>query len=192
MNTKQDTKQGGSPENESEASIIESSHSEKTINNDMGLDEAINQVDADHIQKLENEISLEKDKLLRLFAEFENYKKRTIRERMDLIKTAGQDVISTMLPVLDDFDRALKNLSDADPKVKEGFMLIQHKLKTILEQQGLSAMDSIGKPFDTDLHEAITNVPGADDMKGKVIDEAEKGYYLNGKVIRHAKVVVGN
>lgn len=159
---------------------------------EMNLDEAIKSVDLDHIQKLENEISLEKDKLLRLFAEFENYKKRTIRERMDLLKSAGQEVISSLLPVMDDFDRAIKSVTDADATVKEGLMLIHHKLKTILEQKGLTTMQAIGQPFDTDLHEAITNVSGPENMKGKVIDEAEKGYFLNGKVIRHAKVIVGS
>lgn len=165
----------------------------KTNENPMlDMEDAIKEVDNDHIQKLEQEVSLEKDKLLRLFAEFENYKKRTIRERMELMKTAGEEVIYSLLPVLDDFERAIKNVSDADNTVKEGLLLIHHKLKNILEQKGLTAIEALGKPFDTDLHDAITNVQVDEDKKGLVIEEAEKGYYLHGKVIRHAKVIVGN
>lgn len=155
-------------------------------------EDAIKAAGAEHILKLENEIKQENDKLLRLLAEFENYKKRTIKERAEWIKTAGQEIINSLLPVIDDFDRALKNLDDVDDAVKEGIILIHVKLKTILEQKGLTAMETIGQKFDTDLHEAITNIAADENMKGKIVDEAEKGYYLNGKVIRHARVIVGN
>jgi molecular chaperone GrpE len=155
-------------------------------------EEALQPIEENPVQKLETELIEEKDKLIRLFAEFENYKKRTIRERMDLMKNAGQDIIISLLPVLDDFERALKNIDGVENSVKEGLMLIQHKLKTILEQKGLKPIEAIGKPFDTDLHEAISNVPAPEKMKGKIVDEAEKGYFLNGKVIRHSKVIVGN
>ena len=131
------------------------------------------------------------DKHLRLFAEFENFKKRTAKERMDLYKTAGESVLTALLPVLDDFERSIKaNQKQED----EGVVLIYNKLKSILETKGLKAMeDPIGQELNTDYHEAITNIPApSDDMKGKIIDVVEKGYFLNEKVIRYAKVVVAN
>jgi molecular chaperone GrpE len=144
---------------------------------------------------LKQEVALANDKYLRLYAEFDNFRRRTIKERQELLQTAGLDVIVSLLPVLDDFDRAarhLENTTDVNA-VKEGVGLIQQKLKNILGQKGLKEMQSIGTAFDPELHEAITNIPSpTDDMKGKVIDEVEKGYYLNDKVARHAKVVVGN
>ncbi|WP_299355786.1 nucleotide exchange factor GrpE [Mucilaginibacter sp.] len=143
---------------------------------------------------LKEELSLANDKYLRLYAEFDNFRRRTIKEREDARKMEGKDLITSLLPVLDDFERALKateNATDVAP-VREGVMLIQNKLKNTLTQKGLQPMESIGQPFDADLHEAITNIPApADDLKGKVIDEMEKGYYLNDKVIRFAKVIVG-
>jgi molecular chaperone GrpE len=136
------------------------------------------------------------DKYLRLYAEFDNYKRRTAKERIELFKTANADVIKSMLSVLDDFDRAKKSMEIAKDidAVKEGIQLIHHKLKSTLQSQGLTEMESVvGKTFDTDLHEAITNVPApSEDLKGKVMDEVEKGYLLNDKVIRYAKVVVGS
>ena len=136
------------------------------------------------------------DKYLRLYAEFDNYKRRTAKERIELFKTANADVIKSMLSVLDDFDRAKKSMEIAKDieAVKEGIQLIHHKLKSTLQSQGLSEMESVlGNTFDTDLHEAITNVPApSEDLKGKVMDEVEKGYLLNDKVIRYAKVVVGS
>ena len=131
------------------------------------------------------------DKHLRLFAEFENFKKRTAKERMDLYKTAGESVLTALLPVLDDFERSIKaNQKQED----EGVVLIYNKLKSILETKGLKAMeDPIGQELNTDYHEAITNIPApSNDMKGKIIDLVEKGYFLNEKVIRYAKVVVAN
>jgi molecular chaperone GrpE len=131
------------------------------------------------------------DKHLRLFAEFENFKKRTAKERMDLYKTAGESVLTALLPVLDDFERSIKaNQKQED----EGVVLIYNKLKSTLETKGLKAMhDPTGKELNTDYHEAITNIPSpSDDMKGKIIDVVEKGYFLNEKVIRYAKVVVAN
>ena len=131
------------------------------------------------------------DKHLRLFAEFENFKKRTAKERMDLYKTAGESVLTALLPVLDDFERSIKaNQKQED----EGVVLIYNKLKSILETKGLKAMeDPIGQELNTDYHEAITNIPApSDNMKGKIIDVVEKGYFLNEKIIRYAKVVVAN
>ncbi len=131
------------------------------------------------------------DKHLRLFAEFENFKKRTAKERMDLYKTAGESVLTALLPVLDDFERSIKaNQKQED----EGVVLIYNKLRNILETKGLKALeDPVGQELNTDYHEAITNIPApSDDMKGKIIDVVEKGYFLNEKVIRYAKVVVAN
>jgi len=144
--------------------------------------------------KLKEEISLANDKYLRLYAEFDNFRRRTIKEREEARKMEGKDVIVALLPVLDDFDRALRsmdNATDVTP-VKEGVQLIQNKLKNILTQKGLKEMESIGTQFDPELHEAITNIPAPDEeSKGKVIDEMEKGYFLNDKVARFAKVIVG-
>ncbi len=137
-----------------------------------------------------------KDKFMRLAAEFENYKRRTSRERVDMIKTAGKDVIVNMLPVLDDFDRAFK-ASDkvTDESAKEalkGFELIYNKFKSTLDQKGLEVMECEGKEFDPEYHEALTEIPApSPDLQGKIIDVLEKGYYLNDKIIRYAKVVVG-
>lgn len=135
------------------------------------------------------------DRFLRLYSEFDNYRKRTIKERIDLSKTASAEVITDLLPVLDDFERAIKAFSDSgdsDSALKEGVILIFNKFLNILTQKGLEQMKTVGEPFDTDFHEAITNIPApSPDLKGKVVDEVEKGYLLGGKVIRYAKVVVG-
>ncbi|HVV55243.1 MAG TPA: nucleotide exchange factor GrpE [Mucilaginibacter sp.] len=145
-------------------------------------------------QLLKQEVALANDKYLRLYAEFDNFRRRTTKERAELLQTAGKDVIVSLLPVLDDFERAIRSMENTKDvnSVKEGVVLIQQKLKNILGQKGLKEMQSIGNAFDPELHEAITNVPVAEDQKGKVIDEVEKGYYLNDKVARFAKVVVGN
>jgi len=145
-------------------------------------------------EKLQQENSVLNDKYLRLFAEFDNYKRRTQKERVELLQTAGKDVVVSLLPVLDDFDRALKATENATEvgAIREGIMLVQTKLKSILTQKGLKEMESLHNVFDTDIHEAITKIPApTDDLKGKVVDELEKGYTLNDKVIRFAKVVVG-
>lgn len=136
-----------------------------------------------------------KDKHLRLAAEFENFKRRTTKERIELFQTAGRDVIQALLPALDDMERASKTLETATDlaSVKEGLTLVFGKLKNILQAKGLKAMDSGGQAFDAELHEAITEIPAPTEaLKGKVIDVVEAGYYLNDKLIRHAKVVVGN
>ena len=146
-------------------------------------------------EKQKEEIAALNDKYLRLFAEFDNFKRRTQKERVELLQTAGKDVIVSLLSVLDDFDRALKSTETAADvqAVREGVILIHSKLKNLLVQKGLKEMESINTTFDTDLHEAITKVPApTEDQKGKVIDELEKGYTLNDKVIRFAKVVVGS
>jgi molecular chaperone GrpE len=146
--------------------------------------------------KLKEEISELKDKYLRLYSEFENYRKRTSRERLDLIKTASEDVLKDIIPVMDDFERAFKASENEDnvQKVRDGNQLIFKKLEKILELKGLQAMDDlVGQPFDADTQEAITQVPAPNEqMKGKVIDVVEKGYTLGEKVVRYAKVVIGS
>ncbi len=146
-------------------------------------------------QQLAAELAAANDKYLRLYAEFDNYKRRIAKERIELMQAAGKDIIANLLPVIDDFERALKAFETATEvaPLKEGISLVGQKLKNILIQQGLKEMESIGKPFDAELQEAITNIPApSDELKGKVIDEIEKGYFLHDKVLRHAKVVVGN
>ncbi|RAR75478.1 molecular chaperone GrpE [Flavobacterium aciduliphilum] len=145
-------------------------------------------------QKLEEELAKEKDKFLRLFAEFENYKKRTAKERIDLFKTANQEVLQAMLPVLDDFDRALAQISKSEDEVLlKGVELIHEKLKTTLVSKGLEEVDvKSGDSFDADFAEAITQIPApSDDLKGKIVDVIEKGYKLGDKIIRFPKVVIG-
>ena len=150
-------------------------------------------LEEDPIEKLQIEISEMRDAQLRHFAEFENYKRRTMKERIDMIKSAGADTLISLLPILDDFDRALKAAATENSPLKDGVLLIHNKMISTLEQRGLKAMNAIDTVFDADLHEAITNIPVEDESKkGLVIDEVEKGYLLNEKVIRYAKVVVGN
>ncbi|SFX47157.1 molecular chaperone GrpE [Cytophaga hutchinsonii ATCC 33406] len=135
-----------------------------------------------------------KDKYVRLYAEFDNYKRRTSKERIDLLKTANEDLMSSLIPVIDDFDRALKNIpATEDTKaLREGVELIHNKFNKTLTQKGLTPMNAQGEVFNSELHEAITQIPApTEDLKGKVVDEVEKGYYLGDKVIRYAKVVIG-
>jgi molecular chaperone GrpE len=149
---------------------------------------------ADDNEKIASELSEMKDKYLRLYAEFDNYRKRTLREREELVKTAAESAIKSMLSTLDDFERAIKAAKSTgeDSSILEGIVLIYEKMFKTLEQQGLKTMDSDGQDFNPDLHEALTKIPvPSDDLKGKVIETIEKGYYLRDKIIRYAKVVVG-
>ena len=146
------------------------------------------------VDQLQADLTDQKDKYLRLMAEFENFKRRTAKERVDLIQTAGKDVIVSLLDVMDDCDRAEKQLNGSDDIAvqKEGIQLVFNKIRATLHAKGLKAMESIDETFNVELHEAITEVPVPDaSKKGKVIDEVTKGYYLNDKIIRFAKVVVG-
>lgn len=164
----------------------ENTSAESQENNTTSANEAVRDFEA--------ELKEKDDKYLRLYAEFENYKRRTSAERIELFKTAGQEIMLAMIPVLDDFERALKAMETATDinSVKEGVELVSHKFKNTLVSKGLKPMESVGQPFNADLHEAITNIPApTEDMKDKVIDEVEKGYYLGEKVIRYAKVIVG-
>lgn len=149
---------------------------------------------AGELESLKARLNEANDKFLRLHAEFDNYKRRTMKEKSEILQTAGKDVILALLPVIDDFERAQRaseSIQDIEA-YKEGINLIYQKFNSILQAKGLKPVDSIGSDFNVDLHEAITNIPAPDeDMKGKVIDETEKGYTLNGHVIRFAKVVVG-
>jgi molecular chaperone GrpE len=148
----------------------------------------------DELDKWKEEVQVQKDKYLRLFAEFDNFRKRSARENLELRQTAGKEVIISLLDILDDCDRAERQLLAADSidQVKEGIQLVFSKLRSNLQGKGLKAMQSIHTDFDVEKHEAITEVPVQDPaLKGKVIDEVQKGYYLNDKIIRFAKVVVG-
>ncbi|GAB3257499.1 nucleotide exchange factor GrpE [Larkinella harenae] len=145
--------------------------------------------------KVSGELTDLKDKYLRLYADFENFRRRTAKEKVDLISNANEGLLQALLPVLDDFERALKSAettSDVEA-LKEGVKLIFNKFYKVLEVKGVKSMESVGQVFNPDLHEAITQFPApSDDLKGKVIDETEKGYFLNDKVIRFAKVILGS
>lgn len=146
-------------------------------------------------EKLQAEAAEWKDKYLRLYAEFDNFRARSSREKIALISTATEGLMKDLLPVLDDFERSLKAMeSSADvDSLREGVQLVFHKFSGLLQQKGLKAMEAIGKPFDADFHEAVTQIPAPDPaQKGQVIDELEKGYSLNDKTIRFAKVIIGS
>jgi len=178
--------------------------SKKDKNKDIEMEEEVTTQEAiseetieetvDPVVQLEADLEKEKDRYLRLFAEFENYKKRTSRERMELFKTAGQEVITAMLPVMDDFERALKEFSnDTDDVHVQGMVLISNKLSETLKSKGLTQIETQqGDTFDAEVHEAITQIPSpSEDLKGKIIDVIEKGYALGEKIIRYPKVVIG-
>ncbi len=159
-----------------------------------GVGAALSEGNDEEIEKLETAVQEQKDKYLRLMAEFDNYKRRNAKEKEELRLTGGKDIVSSLLVVLDDMDRASKQLETTTDinVVKEGISLIFNKLRTIMQQKGLKAMDAVNEEFNPDLHEAITEIPAPNEaMVGKVIDMVEPGYYLNDKLIRHAKVVVG-
>lgn len=155
---------------------------------------ATNEEQVSEVDKLKAEVEKEKDKFLRLFAEFENYKRRTSKERLDLFKTAGREVMEAMLPVLDDFDRALVEISKTKEKdLLEGVELISNKLRETLKAKGLTPMNvKKGDTFDADLHEAVTQIPAPEKkLKGKIVDVVESGYTLGDRIIRYPKVVTG-
>jgi len=160
-------------------------------------DKEVRQEEAKEVSKeeqLEADLQQEKDKFLRLFAEFENYKRRTSKERLELFKTANEELMTVLLPILDDFDRGLAEIKKAkDKELLKGMELINNKLRTSLTQKGLSPIEvEQGDVFDVEIHEAITQIPApSEDLKGKVIDVVERGYKLGEKIIRFPKVVVG-
>ncbi len=146
------------------------------------------------VSELTNTVKDMNDRYLRLSAEFDNYRKRTLRERMELTKTAAESVLLGILPVIDDFERAMYSIEHGMDfeATKEGILLIYNKFNEFGKQNGISEIDAVGQVFDTDLHEALTKIPApSDNMKGKIVQVIQKGYYLNDKVIRFAKVVVG-
>ena len=147
--------------------------------------------DKDDSASLDEQLKHEKDKNLRLFAEFDNFRKRTAKERIELFSTASQDIMTSLLPILDNFERAFKL---NEPSENDGMLLIYNQLKAELDKKGLKEIENpIGKELDTDFHEAITNIPAEDKkQKGKIVDVIEKGYLLSTKVLRYAKVVVAN
>lgn len=176
---------------------------EETPGQEQGNQEEVNETSTENADNssentaptAEEQIAALNDKYIRLYSEFDNYRKRTNKEKIELISTASASVLKDLLSVLDDFDRAIANNETVEDiqAVKEGFTLIHNKLKAVLDAKGLKAMEAKGVAFDPELHEAIANVPApSEDLKGKVVDDVERGYYLNEKVIRYAKVVVGN
>ena len=154
----------------------------------------VSQEESAGVDQLEEALQTEKDKFLRLFAEFENYKRRTSKERIELFKTAGQEVLQSMLPVMDDFDRAINEIDKAkDKELAKGVGLIHSKLKETLKSKGLTEMKvKKGDAFDAEIHEAITQIPAPEKkLKGKIVDVVEKGYQLGDRIIRYPKVVTG-
>ena len=179
-NSEEKINEEGATSQNNESNSTETPTAENNINDAPKSDEKYNELN---------------DRFLRLFAEFENYKRRTSKERIELMGTAAKEFFVAMLPVMDDFERAMKSIEDAKDleAVKEGVNLIYHKFSKTLHSRGLEVMGAKEKVFDSDIHEAITNLPApSEDLKGKVLEELEKGYYLNGKVIRYAKVIVAN
>ncbi|MBX2961723.1 MAG: nucleotide exchange factor GrpE [Cyclobacteriaceae bacterium] len=185
--TEQDLHQEGLPQGTEEIVPEDSPESFETLN---GSDEPKFQAE---LKKLQDELAESKDKYLRLYSEFENFRRRTAKEKLELIQTASEGLIVSLLPVIDDFERAEKALMGAESKELEGFQLIYNKFKKVLEQNGVKTMElKPGADFNTDVHEAITQVPVTEEkLKGKIVDIIEPGYLLKEKVIRYAKVVVG-
>ena len=154
----------------------------------------VNTSDEISVEKTQTALAEQKEKFIRLYSEFENFRRRTAKEKLDLIQSANEQLIKTLLPVIDDFDRAEKSFRDKNDKELEGFFLIHSKFKKVLDQAGVKMMDiKMGAEFNPDLHEAITQIPAPDQsLKGKIVDVIEPGYLLTDKVIRFAKVVVGS
>lgn len=158
------------------------------------IDKQLSDIDAltQQLKDAEAQVEKEKKEYLFLMAEFDNYRKRVTREKADIIKNAAERVLLEILPIVDDFERALAATADSTESLREGMTLIYHKLIKYLERNGVKPMDTDGKPFDPDFHEAIAKIPApSDELKGKVVDTTTKGYMLNDKVLRHAKVAVG-
>ncbi|MGV3530160.1 MAG: nucleotide exchange factor GrpE [Flavisolibacter sp.] len=193
MNKENQKKNGQAPDAENEFNL----NADENIRGDQRLDDGM--LDESEFEKLQQELegaekknSELEDKYVRLAADFDNFRKRNARERVELIQTAGRDVITDLLEVLDDAERAEKQLEhEENESVKEGVMLVFSKLRNLLAAKGLKPMEAMNQEFNPDLHEAITEIDGGEDMRGKVVAEIQKGYYLNDKIIRFAKVVVG-
>ncbi|SFD11352.1 molecular chaperone GrpE [Chitinophaga sp. CF118] len=178
----QDTEIGNTPDINADENMAGTSHMNDALTDESAQD------------KKQQELDEMRDKYLRLIAEFDNYKKRTAKERIELMQTANKEVIVSLLDVLDDSERAAKQLETTTDinAVKDGVMLVFNKLKSTLQAKGLKPMESLHTEFNPDLHEAITEIPApTPDLQGKVVDDMQKGYYLNDKLIRYAKVIVG-
>jgi len=170
------------------AEVTEPEVSEKAVDGDV-----FEESKDDKLDELTEKMAELQDRYLRLSAEFDNYRKRTIKERMELVKTAGEEVLRDLLPVIDDFDRAMEMMlsSASIEAISEGTKLIYNKLKSTVENKGLTEINPVGADFDPDIHEAIAKIKGTDEQTGKIIDVTQKGYLLNDKIIRHPKVVIG-
>jgi molecular chaperone GrpE len=176
------------PENQADIDI----NSDENQSGTTHLNEPV--TEESELEKTKASLAEMNDKYVRKIAEFDNFRRRSAKERLDTIQTAGREVIASLLDVLDDSERAQKQLETTDDltQIREGVKLVFNKLKNTMQSKGLKPMETIGKDFDPDLHEAITEIPApTEELKGKVVDEVVKGYYLNDKIIRHAKVVVG-
>ena len=187
-----ETKEQAKKQEEANAEINMDINADENIGGSTHLNEPV--ADESDVEKLQKELEDMKDKYIRKVAEFDNFRRRSIKEKMELIQTAGKEVITDLLVVLDDFSRAEKQMDNTEDieQLKEGVKLIFAKFKNQLTAKGLKPMETLDMDFDPDMHEAITEIPApTEDQKGKVIDEIEKGYYLNDKIIRYAKVVVG-
>ena len=193
MNNKENIEKENLENLESTENVDNSNLQEETPANSQ--EEQSNEVEElDEVAKLKAELEESNNKFLRLYAEFDNYKRRTSKERIDYMQSAGKEVILSLLPILDDFERGLEAMNSASdvPSVKEGVDLIYQKLLSTLNQKGLKPMEVVGEVFDADFHEAIANIPVQDEnQKGKIIEELQKGYLLNDKILRFAKVVTG-
>jgi molecular chaperone GrpE len=191
-NTEQDGTGNQSAESSSAETAGAQDPGQQTAAGDPVKSEATKTKEAE-VTRLQAEIAESKDKYIRLYSEFENFRRRTSREKLEMIQSANEQLIKALLPVADDFDRAEKSMKENNDKDAEGFALISSKFRKILDQSGVKVMDlQAGANFNADLHEAITQVPTPDEsLKGKIVDVVEKGYVLNEKVIRHAKVVIG-
>ena len=190
-----DTVEETKVEADKEAESKKVSEAKETQKEESPKNETPEEAPLSELEQAQVDLAATKDKYLRLSAEFDNYRKRTLKEKMEMIKSAGGDILSALLPIVDNFDRALKAMETAtDPEAtKEGIQLIYNNFKGFLNQRDLKEIEAIGEPFDTDKHEALTKIPApTPDMKGKVVDVIEKGYTLGDKVVRYAKVVVGD
>ena len=180
--------------NQNEEIISENNDSAENVAASHETTNSAEDTQVSELQKLQAEIAEQKDKFIRLYSEFENFRRRTAKEKLEMIQSANEQLIKTLLPVADDFERAEKSFKTKDDKDLEGFILIYNKFKKTLDQAGIKVMEvKTGDEFDADLHDAITQIPVDDEaLKGKIVDVVENGYLLNDKVIRHAKVVVGS
>lgn len=180
--------------NQTDSTVENQIDNENDSTTDVEIDVAVEEEEVVQEISWEEKYMEMNDRYMRLYAEFDNFRRRTQKEKVELMGTASSGVLKDLIPVLDDFERAITYNETAQEidSVKEGFGLIYSKYKLILESKGLKPMNSKGQPFDSELHEAIANIPApSDDLKGKIIDDVEKGYLLNEKVVRFAKVVVG-